>query len=129
MDPASPNEQKWGIYNDYAPLRDVLLGKPEYYRWIDAGPITRRTILKADKTGATFNLQTAMQQHSEMVRLYEQADVTCHYLDSDPVLHRNFFARDSSAMGFEVFDPDMSMFTLGGGGVHCLSQALRRDDA
>jgi N-dimethylarginine dimethylaminohydrolase len=31
------------------------------------------------------------------------------------------------AMGFEVFAPDMSMFQLGGGGVHCLSQALRRD--
>jgi N-dimethylarginine dimethylaminohydrolase len=31
------------------------------------------------------------------------------------------------AMGFEVYAPDMSMFTLGGGGVHCLSQALRRD--
>lgn len=33
------------------------------------------------------------------------------------------------ALGFEVFDPDMSMFTLGGGGVHCLSQALCREDA
>ncbi len=32
-------------------------------------------------------------------------------------------------LGFEVFEPDMSMFTLGGGGVHCLSQALRRDTA
>jgi len=31
------------------------------------------------------------------------------------------------ALGFEVFDPDMSMFTLGGGGIHCLCQALRRD--
>ena len=30
--------------------------------------------------------------------------------------------------GFTVYDPDMSMFTLGGGGVHCLSQALRRDE-
>jgi N-dimethylarginine dimethylaminohydrolase len=33
-----------------------------------------------------------------MVRIYEEAGVTCHYLESDPVLHRNFFARDSSAM-------------------------------
>ena len=33
------------------------------------------------------------------------------------------------ALGFEVYDPDMSMFTLGGGGVHCLCQALRRDPA
>ena len=32
------------------------------------------------------------------------------------------------SLGFEVFDPDMSMFTLGGGGVHCLAQALCRDD-
>ena len=31
------------------------------------------------------------------------------------------------AMGFEVFVPDMSMFTLGG--VHCLSQVLIRDPA
>ena len=33
------------------------------------------------------------------------------------------------ARGFEVFAPDLSMFTLGGGGVHCLCQALRRDAA
>ena len=31
------------------------------------------------------------------------------------------------ARGYEVYDPDMSMFTLGGGGVHCLCQSLRRD--
>ena len=33
------------------------------------------------------------------------------------------------ALGFEVYDPDMSMFTLGGGGVHCLCQALHREEA
>ena len=31
------------------------------------------------------------------------------------------------AAGFTVYDPDISMFTLGGGGVHCMAQALRRD--
>ncbi len=31
------------------------------------------------------------------------------------------------ARGFTVYDPDVSMFTLGGGGVHCMAQALRRD--
>ncbi|UJA21469.1 hypothetical protein HJD18_15445 [Thermoleophilia bacterium SCSIO 60948] len=30
------------------------------------------------------------------------------------------------ALGLEVFDPDLSMFTLGGGGAHCLGQPLRR---
>jgi N-dimethylarginine dimethylaminohydrolase len=31
------------------------------------------------------------------------------------------------ARGIEVLDPDLSAFTLGGGGAHCLAQALRRD--
>ena len=88
----------WGIDNDYGPLRDVLLGRPEFFRWVDAGPITQRTLQNQDHTGVAFNLQTAMAQHAEMVRIYEDAGVACHYLDSDEVLHRNFFARDSSAM-------------------------------
>ena len=88
----------WGIDNDTGPLRDVLLGRPDHYRWLDAGPIIRRTLQNQAKTGIAFNLQTAMAQHAEMVRLYEEAGVTCHYLATDEVLHRNFFARDSSAM-------------------------------
>jgi N-dimethylarginine dimethylaminohydrolase len=90
--------RRWGIDNDYGPLRDVLLGQPHYYRWVDAGPITRRTLQNKDRTGAEFDLQVAMSQHAEMVRIYEDAGVACHYLKADPVLHRNFFARDSSAM-------------------------------
>jgi N-dimethylarginine dimethylaminohydrolase len=31
------------------------------------------------------------------------------------------------ALGLEVLDPDLSMFTSGGGGAHCLAQALVRD--
>jgi N-dimethylarginine dimethylaminohydrolase len=31
------------------------------------------------------------------------------------------------ARGIEVFEPEIEMFTLGGGGAHCLAQALRRD--
>ena len=31
------------------------------------------------------------------------------------------------AAGFKVYDPDMTMFTMAGGGVHCMAQALRRD--
>ena len=90
--------RKWGIDNDYAKLHDVLLGVPEYYQWVEAGPLIGRTLQNAHKTGATFDLQLAMSQHSEMVDIYESNGVRCHYLDSDPVLHRNFFARDSSAM-------------------------------
>jgi N-dimethylarginine dimethylaminohydrolase len=31
------------------------------------------------------------------------------------------------ARGLEVIEVDLSMFTLGGGGAHCLGQALRRE--
>ncbi len=89
---------KWGINNDYAKLTDVLLGTPEYYKWVEAGPLIGRTLNNAHMTGVTFNLQTAMAQHAEMVAIYKENEVTCHYLDSDEALHRNFFARDSSAM-------------------------------
>lgn len=91
-------EHRWGINNDYMPLKDVLLGKPEFFKWVEAGPLIGRTLANAEKTGVKFDLQQAMAQHAEMVSIYEDNGVTCHYLDADPVLHRNFFARDSSAM-------------------------------
>ncbi len=91
-------QRRWGINNDYTTLRDVLLGRPDYYRWVEAGPIIGRTLANADKTGARFDHPLAMQQHQTMVAVYEDAGVRCHYLAADPVLHRNFFARDSSAM-------------------------------
>ena len=91
-------QRKWGINNDYAPLKDVLLGKPEFFQWVEAGTLIGRTLANAHKTGARFDLQTAMAQHAEMVSIYEENDVNCHYLAPDPVLHRNFFARDSSDM-------------------------------
>ena len=87
-----------GIENDYGVLRDVLLGKPTYFRWTDAGPLTRRTLENAHKTGVAFDYDEAQRQHAAMVEVYESRGVRCHYLDADPVLHRNFFARDSSAM-------------------------------
>ena len=33
------------------------------------------------------------------------------------------------SLGLTVFDPDLEMFTLGGGGAHCLAQPLRRERA
>ena len=94
----SPAAVRWGIDNDYARLRDVLLGRPLYYRWVDAGPIIARTLVNQAQTGVQFCLKTALAQHAEMVAIYEDAGVACHYLAADEVLHRNFFARDSSAM-------------------------------
>ena len=91
-------ETVWGIDNDYARLRAVLLGRPTYYRWVEAGPIIARTLANQERTGVRLNLDTALAQHAQMVDIYESAGVDCYYLEADEALHRNFFARDSSAM-------------------------------
>lgn len=88
----------FGVDSEYGLLRDVLLGRPDYYRWVEAGPIIRRTMENAAKTGVKFDHALAMAQHEEMVGIYQSAGVRCHFLDADEVLHRNFFARDSSVM-------------------------------
>ena len=90
--------QYWGIDNEYARLSDVLLGNPEFYRWVDAGPIIGRTMENAARTGVKFDLELAKRQHAEMVAQYEDRGVACHFLEADEALHRNFFARDNSAM-------------------------------
>ncbi|MEJ2178090.1 MAG: hypothetical protein P8Y12_09135, partial [Gammaproteobacteria bacterium] len=98
MSQAAKNPEYWGINNDFGVLRDVLLGEPKYFKWVEARPLIGRTLRNMHKTGISFDYELAQRQFDEMVGIYQQAGVTCHYLEPDPVLHRNFFARDSSAM-------------------------------
>jgi N-dimethylarginine dimethylaminohydrolase len=51
-------------------------------------------------------------------------------LGGDRVISTRHSERLNEAMrahGLEVLDPDLSAFTAGGGGAHCLAQALRRE--
>ena len=51
-------------------------------------------------------------------------------LGNDRVLlpqHSHVLKEKARAHGLEIFDPDVSMITPGGGGVHCMCQSLRRD--
>ena len=98
LQPDKTSLTQFGVDSEYGVLRDVLLGRPDYYQWAEAGPIIRRTMENAEKTGVRFDRALAAMQHKEMVGIYEAAGVSCHFLDADEVLHRNFFARDSSAM-------------------------------
>jgi N-dimethylarginine dimethylaminohydrolase len=47
-------------------------------------------------SGRRFEPETARGQHAEMVAAYEQAGVSVHYLEPDPQLPYQVFARDSS---------------------------------
>jgi N-dimethylarginine dimethylaminohydrolase len=48
--------------------------------------------------GHRFDPDAARAQHGELVSAYEQAGVTPHFLEADPALPYQVFARDSSVM-------------------------------
>ncbi|HEX6117793.1 MAG TPA: arginine deiminase family protein [Solirubrobacterales bacterium] len=84
----------WGSDSEYGVLRDVLLCPPVNFRWLPTSAISRATL----DAGHVFEPERAAAQHAEMVSAYESAGVTCHYLEPDPVLPYQVFARDSSVI-------------------------------
>ena len=88
------NGTTWGVNSEYGLLRDVLLCRPDNYKWLPTSSISKATLA----SGAVFNLQTAQAQHRELVDAYEQAGVTTHFLEPDPDLPYQVYTRDSSFM-------------------------------
>ena len=84
----------WGVDSEYGRLLDVLLCRPDNYRWLPTSAISRATLAG----GRSFDLELARSQHDELVSIYEGAGVRCHFLDPDPALAYQTFARDSSVM-------------------------------
>ena len=92
---AQPDSGSWGVDSEYGALRDVLLCRPDNFRWRETSAITRATL----EAGHRFDPELAGSQHAALVSVYEDAGVSCHFLDPDPALPYQVFARDSSAMG------------------------------
>jgi N-dimethylarginine dimethylaminohydrolase len=84
----------WGVDSETGRLVDVLLCPPDNFRWLPTSAISRATL----DSGRTFDPAAAAAQHAELVSAYESAGVRCHYLDPDPALPYQVFARDSSVM-------------------------------
>ena len=91
----NPGESEWGVDSEYGTLIDVLLGRPDNFRWLPTSAISRATL----DAGHRYDPGLAASQHGEMVSAYEDAGVRCHFLEPDPALAYQVFARDSSAMG------------------------------
>jgi len=87
-------EIPWGVDSEHGRLRDVLLCRPDNFRWLPTSAISRATL----ESGRRYDPAAAERQHAELVAAYEEAGVRCHYLEPDPVLPYQVFARDSSAM-------------------------------
>lgn len=84
----------WGVDSDYGVLRDVLLCRPDYFHWLATSSISKATL----RSGAKFDRQRAMAQHDEMVQAYQDAGVTCHFLEPEDSLPYQVYTRDSSFM-------------------------------
>jgi N-dimethylarginine dimethylaminohydrolase len=89
-----PEASQWGIDSEYGVLRDVLVCPPHHYRWLPTSPISQATL----DSGRAYDPALAARQHAELVSVYGQAGVRCHFLEPDPALPYQVFARDSSAM-------------------------------
>jgi N-dimethylarginine dimethylaminohydrolase len=85
---------EWGVDSETGRLTDVLLCPPDNFRWLPTSAISRETV----GSGRRFDPGAARAQHAELVSIYEGAGVTCHYLEPDPALPYQVFARDSSVM-------------------------------
>ena len=89
---------KWGVQAQTGVLTDVLLGKPDHFRWVPLNSISAVTFANMDQLGFSFDQQKAMKQHREMVDVYEKNGVRVHFVESDEGLPSSVFTRDSSFM-------------------------------
>src|SRR5215211_2144656 len=87
-----PTTTPWGADSEYGRLLDVLLCPPDHFRWLPASAIARATL----ESGLSFSPEDAKRQHAEMVSVYEAAGVGVHFLEPEPALPYQVFARDSS---------------------------------
>jgi N-dimethylarginine dimethylaminohydrolase len=88
------NDVPWGVDSEHGRLLDVVLCRPDNFRWLPTSSISKATLAK----GVIFDGERARRQHEEMVSAYESAGVSCHYLEPDPELRYQVFSRDSSVM-------------------------------
>jgi N-dimethylarginine dimethylaminohydrolase len=84
----------WGVDSEHGRLLDVLLCRPDNFRWLPTSAISRATL----ESGRRFDPVAAARQHDELVSAFEGAGVRCHFLNPDPALPYQVFARDSSVM-------------------------------
>ena len=75
--------QGWGVNAQTGVLTDVLLGKPDHFRWVALNSISAVTLANQEQMGYRFDQQKAMQQHRKMVDVYERAGVRCHFAEAD----------------------------------------------
>jgi N-dimethylarginine dimethylaminohydrolase len=84
----------FGVDSEHGRLLDVLLCRPDHFRWLPTSAISRATL----ESGRRFDPGATARQHEELVSAFGEAEVRCHFLEPDPALPYQVFARDSSVI-------------------------------
>lgn len=85
----------WRVASETGVLRDVLLCRPDHYRWLPINAVAEHTLM----AGTAFDSAAARAQYEGFVRVLQAEGVTCHFLTPDPHLPYQVYTRDSSVAG------------------------------
>ncbi len=88
----------FGVDSHTGVLTDVLLGRPDNFRWVHLNAMSEITFANMERLGYKFDRERALTQHRELVKTFTDAGVRCHFLDADDGLTSSVYARDSSLM-------------------------------
>lgn len=89
----TPLLSQWGFRNETDRLTDVLLGSPAHLFHRATSSLSRKHLREAP-----CNIQVAQAQHAELVDAYRHFNVDVHFLEAEPELTMQVYARDSSVM-------------------------------
>lgn len=92
--PTTHTLSAWGLSSATGVLRDVLLCRPEHYRWNPVNRASRETL----DNRVELNIDDILAQHREFEDALDQAGVRRHYLAAEPHLPYQCYTRDSSQM-------------------------------
>jgi N-dimethylarginine dimethylaminohydrolase len=84
----------WGVSSETGVLTDVLLCKPDHYRWNPVNRASRETLMQ----GLELDLAALKRQHREFEAALDEAGVRRHYLAGESHLPYQVYTRDSSQM-------------------------------
>ena len=98
MNSNEQNKVSWNLNAQTGVLKDVLLGRPDHFRWVPLNSISAVNQANQEQMGYCFDRQKALRQHQSMVDVYEKHGVRCHFVEADEGLPSSVFTRDSSFM-------------------------------
>lgn len=82
----------WSIDSETGALTDVLLCRPDHYKWIETNSIAVQTLA----SGRQIDSQRLQSEYRELEDALDQAGVRRHYIEPEPHLPYQVYTRDSS---------------------------------